>query len=407
MDRKLFDNKSQCCGCGACKNVCGQNAIQMLPDREGFLYPQVDEQLCVGCGRCLKVCQIHSLHTRSTIQPLVYAAQNRDEEARAFSTSGGIFPILAVKTLQEEGAVYGAAYTEDFRVIHSRTTLPDGYKSFVGSKYVQSDTEDTFRLVKRDLDAGRKVLFCGTPCQIAGLSCFLGAATEREELLLCELICHGVPSPLMWKEHLRLIEQTRGSRVTAYRNRSKVEGWHGHNEHFFLENGRDEYRSKLSQNHKDLFYAHLTIRPSCYECPYTGFPRMADITLADFWGIELCMKDFDDNKGTSLVIVNTEKGARFFDAVRGQMRLRPSNLEDAFRDNHKRPAKKNLRRDSFWNDYWEHGYLYVLRKYSAYTLTGRAKRQIKAKLKGLSKRLGVYAAVHKITQRKYQRDTYR
>ena len=404
---ELFINKQQCYGCGACENACNLGALQMQADEEGFLYPHIDEGKCINCGKCKQVCQIHNLKARLGQEPTVFAAKNKNEEVRSRSTSGGMFFALAEAVIQNGGSVYGVAHDKQFNVLHERAEGLEECQRFQGSKYAQSKIGDAYQRVKEDLRLGKEVLFTGTPCQIAGLATFLGEDAENEHLILCEIICHGAPSPLMWKEHIAFIEKERKSKVVAYKHRSKVAGWHGHNEHFFLQNGKNEYKSKLSQNHKDLFYAHLIIRPSCYECAYTGFPRMADISIADYWGIELCLKEFDDNKGTSLLILNTPKAESFFKRIEDKLERRESNLEDAFRDNHKHPAKRNINREKFWTDYYTNGYAYVLRKYSSYSAKGRAKRWLKNKTRSFIKAIGLYKLVHKFTQKKYQKDTYK
>lgn len=404
---KLFENKNECCGCTACASICPCGAITMVADEEGFQYPEINNDLCVECGRCKAVCQIHSLKTEKAIEPIVYAAKNADDETRAKSTSGGMFSAFADKVLNEGGVIYGVAYSDDFTVIHERAETKEACERFRGSKYVQSDLNECFSKVKEDLKNDRKVLFTGTPCQIAGLKTFLGDTATSDRLLLCEIICHGAPSPKLWKDHIALLESERGSKVVNYKNRSKVLGWHGHNEHVFFENGKDEYKTKLSHLHKDLFYAHLTIRPSCYACRYTQFPRSADITIADFWGIENFMPEFDDNKGISMLILNTNKAVAFYEQMKHSLICRDSSIEQAFYDNHKRPAKMNVNRENFWRDYQTNGYLYVARKYSAYTTVGRIKRQARALLKELSKKLGVYRLIHKFVQRKYHKATYK
>ena len=404
---ELYANKNECYGCGACENVCKLGALKLKADEEGFLYPHIDLSLCVECGKCRRACQIHNLKPRIGQEPLVFAAKNKNEEVRARSTSGGMFFVFAEAIIQRGGAVYGVAYDKDFNVLHERVENLEDCQKFHGSKYTQSKIGKVYAQVKEDLLLDKEVLFTGTPCQIAGLATFLGADVENKNLILCEIICHGAPSPLMWKEHIAFIENERGSKLVAYKHRSKVNGWHGHNEHFFLENGRNEYKSKLSQNHKDLFYSHLIIRPSCYRCAYTGFPRIADISIADYWGIEQCMKDFDDNKGVSMLILNTSKAVAFFNPLKNAVDLRESNLEDAFRDNHKHPAKMNINRENFWADYNKYGYSYVLRKYSSYSKFSRFKRWVKIKTKPIFKAIGLYKFIHKFTQKKYQKDTYK
>ncbi len=402
----LYTDKQDCYGCGACENACNLGAIKMLADSEGFLYPTIYTEKCVSCGRCREACQIYKQKIFSKDNPRVFAAKNRDENVREKSTSGGMFSVFAEEIIKNGGAVYGVAHDEQWSVVHERSETMNDCQKFLGSKYAQSKIGETFSQVKQDLLEGKEVLFTGTPCQIAGLSTFLGEKQKTDKLILCEIICHGAPSPLMWHEHISFIEKERKSKVVNYKHRSKVLGWHGHNECFFLENGKKEYKSKLSQNHKDLFYAHLIIRPSCYSCAYTGFPRVADISIADFWGIELCMKEFDDNKGTSLLILNTQKARDLFGRVENNIEYRESNLEDAFRYNHKNPAKMNVNRERFWKDYNEYGYEYVCKKYASYTLWGRAKRWSKIKLKKILKVIGLYKLVHKFTQKKYQKEKY-
>ncbi len=403
----LFDNKNQCFGCTACEAACPFGAIAMKSDDEGFKYPEIKEELCVECGKCKSVCQIHSLKKQENIQAKFYAAQNKDDNVRAKSTSGGMFSIFAEQIVNEGGTVYGVAYSDDFQVVHKRSESKKGYEQFRGSKYAQSDLSGCFTMVKEDLNRGRKVLFSGTPCQIAGLNTFLYNAKGRENLLLCEIICHGTPSPMIWKEHLAFLEKERHSKVVKYVNRSKVAGWHGHNEHVYFENGKSEYTTKLSNLYKDLFYAHLTIRPCCYSCKYTDFPRIADITIADFWGIENFHPDFDDNKGTSLLTINTEQGMLYYDKLKENISCIESNWDEAFYDNHKRPAKMNVNREEFWKDYKKYGYAYVAKKYSGYSFLGRLKRKMKIIAKSVSKKVGIYSFIHKFTQKKYQKDTYK
>lgn len=405
---KLYSTKEECVGCGACAEVCGKKAIHLVSDQEGFWYPEIDQEKCVNCGACQKVCQIHNLKLpENNFEPVVYAVKNKMDDIRALSTSGGVFSVLADYVIQNKGAVYGAAYSSDFTVQHERAITDKQYSRFRGSKYAQSWMGSCYTQVKADLTEDKKVLFTGTPCQIAGLQTFLGDLSKNNNLVLCEIICHGIPSPLIWKEHIQLLEEERHSKIVAYKNRSKIAGWHGHNEHVFFDSGKSEYKSKLSQNHKDLFYAHLTIRPCCHSCKFTGFPRIADFTIADYWGIERCMPEFDDNKGISLMILNSDRAIKMFDTVKSQLDYRESNLEDAFYDNHKKPAKHNIHRDEFWDDYHQFGYRYVVSKYAGYNTVGKIKRQTKIIIKAITKKIGIYNFVHHFTKKKYQKEVYK
>ena len=404
---QLFHKKNECYGCGACKVTCPQNAITMEADEEGFLYPVINQKLCIDCELCKARCQIYHPLNLGNNEPTVFAAKHEDDTIRATSTSGGVFSALAEGVISNGGVVYGALYDENFTVRHSKAYTFESSARFRGSKYCQSDLNECYSQIKNDLLEGKMVLFSGTPCQVAGLKCYLGKEGDRDKLCLVEIICHGVPSPLIWKEHLALLEKKRRSRIIDYKNRSKVAGWHEHNEHVFFENGKNEYKTKLSQSYKEMFYAHLTLRPSCYTCQYAGMRRISDITIADYWGIEKCMPDFDDNKGTSLVIVNTQRGMHYFQKISTKLELRKSSIIDAFYDNHKKPAKRNINREKFWADYHKYGYEYVLKKYASYTIAGKIKRQMKIFAKKAASRLGIYSFIHQFTQKKYQGETYK
>ena len=396
----IITEKASCTGCTACEKICPLNAITMSTDEEGFVYPAIDTDKCVECGKCKATCpsngDVIGDLVEEAIEPKVYAARIKNEEIRSLSTSGGAFSAIAENALKNEGVIYGAKFDLDFKVVHARAENADEYGEFRGSKYVQSELGETFNQVKKDLLEEKSVLFTGTPCQVAGLYAFLGNNEARKNLLTCEIVCHGAPSPLMWKEHLALIEKEKKSKIIDYKNRSKVAGWNCHNEHFFLENGKSEYKTKLSQNHKDLFYSHYIIRPACHECKYAGFPRVADFSIADFWGIENIMPDFYDNKGTSMVVVNTKKGLDKFEEIKTSFDYRESNVVDAFKNNHKKPSRRNAKREQFWNDYKAYGYLYVVRKYASYSAFGKMKIQIKFKIKKLFKIMGLYKIIHAI-----------
>lgn len=397
----IITEKNRCIGCTACASVCALNAIEMKPDSEGFLYPVIDNEKCVECGKCKAICpsnkSVFGGAVDSLEEPKVYAVKIKDENVRNASTSGGAFSAVAQKVIKNNGVIYGAEFDGDFKVVHGRADNQKDCQKFMGSKYVQSEMGNTFSLVKKDLSEGKEVLFTGTPCQIAGLYAFLGNSKFRDNLITCEIVCHGVPSPLMWKEHLALIEKEKNSKIINYKNRSKVEGWNCHNEHFFLENGKSEYKTKLSQNHKDLFYGHFIIRPSCHECEYAApSPRVADIAIADYWGIDKIMPDFYDNKGASMVIVNTSKGENVFEEIKDNLEYRESNIKDAFYDNHKKPSKRNPAREQFWKDYYENGYLFVAKKYAGYSAIGKIKRQIKFKIKDFIQLIGIYEIIHRI-----------
>lgn len=311
-------DKKNCCGCSACASVCPRHCITMVEDSEGFLYPQVDEEACVNCGLCEKVCnELQPYDTREPLQ--VLAAINKDEKVRQKSSSGGIFHLLAEKTIREGGVVFGARFDENWQVVIDYAEDMEGVEAFMGSKYVQARMENAYVDAKRFLNEGRKVLFSGTPCQVAGLHKFLRKSYDN--LLSVDLICHGVPSPKVWRVYLEEVVK-QGQSISCVEFRNKEKGWK--NFCFFLShNGVGKtvsMLSPLSENHfMKAFLGNIILRPSCYECKVKDCSSQSDITIADFWGIETLFPQMDDNKGTGMVFVNTEKGKSVLDFA--QMRV--------------------------------------------------------------------------------------
>ena len=319
-------NKKDCCGCSACVQKCPRQCIILKEDNEGFLYPKVDNENCIDCGLCEKVCPV--LHQGNSCKPIkVYAAKNMNEEIRQQSSSGGIFTLLAEKTIQEGGIVFGARFDENWEVVHDYTETIGGLKAFRGSKYVQSRMQDNYRKAEAFLKCGRKVLFSGTPCQIAGLKCFL--RKEYENLLTVDFVCHGVPSPSVWRKYLketvaRMCDKNSVSadpismdnaRVESISFRDKSLGWKKFSFALTLSattrSGVKNTVSICEVYPKNIFMkgflANLYLRPSCYNCAARCGKSGSDITIGDLWGASSIIGNEDDDKGTSLVLINKEK----------------------------------------------------------------------------------------------------
>lgn len=301
-------DKKKCTGCHACMSVCPRKCIRMMPDEEGFLYPQVDKEQCIGCGACEKVCPV--LHPSDRQFPLqVYAARNWDEDVRMSSSSGGVFTLLAREIIRRGGVVFGASFAKDWQVVHSWTEQMEGLAAFQGAKYVQSLMGDTYLQVCRFLKQGRWVLFSGTPCQVAGLKHFLRTSYER--LLTVDVVCHGVPSPLVWRTYLDSINPCNAP-ITALSMRDKSRGW----KQYGMEIRTEDtvlYTGKAAMNlYSQGYLDNLYLRPSCYACPVRKGRSHSDLTLGDFWGIERVYPSMDDNRGTGLVLVNTPMGMNFY-----------------------------------------------------------------------------------------------
>ena len=343
-------DKKDCCGCHACMSVCAHRAITMQTDAEGFLYPMVDKSLCTDCGMCELVCPV--IHQSSSAQPLkVYAAKSNDEEVSRQSSSGGIFSLLAEAIIREGGVVFGAKFDEEWNVVHASTETLDGLAAFRGSKYVQSTIGNTYKEAKEFLKQGRKVLFTGTPCQIAGLKRFL--RRNYDNLLAVDVICHGVPSPLVWQRYLSGLQQTLRTKWDVGRNKafspldalpvitgiSFRDKTNGRSKFGFRLScsvseaafdsaikEREEFIQPFSQNiYMKGFLGNLYLRPSCHHCPTKEPHEMSDVTLGDYWGIEKDFPDWNDDKGTSVVIVRSDKGMEYCHEI--SMKYCPAEFE--------------------------------------------------------------------------------
>ena len=370
-------DKSQCCGCTACASICTHDAITMQPDVMGFLYPVVDKDKCVDCGLCEKVCAFNDHYDTglNLPQPDAYAARHKDMKEVETSRSGAAFIAISDYVLEQGGVVYGAGYTDHFRVVHKRATTKEDRDEFKGSKYVQSDLTGVFRQVKQDLKDGLTVLFSGTPCQTAGLHAYVGKKL-RANLILVDIVCHGVPGPYIWRDYIAYLEKKQGDKICWVNFRDKQEfGWKAHKETFKFVNGG----GKMSFTY--LFYQHIMFRHSCGKCHYTNTKRPSDITIADFWGWEKTDPDINkDDKGVSLILVNTEKGHKLFDVVKDRMAVIPAKLEDCMQPNLRHPSPINDHRDKFEKAYKKYGFEYVYYRYGNIGPVWRL-RQIKSFIK--------------------------
>lgn len=343
-------DKKDCCGCQACATICAKHCITMQADEEGFLYPMVDKDTCTDCGLCMKVCPV--INQSEPRKPLkVYAAKNKNEEIRRQSSSGGIFTLLAEKVIAEGGVVFGARFDENWDVIHSKTDTLEGIAAFRGSKYVQSTIGDTYREAREFLKKGRKVLFSGTPCQIAGLRKYL--RKDYDNLLTVDVMCHGVPSPKIWREYLCSLQL---SNIGAISHKDKSTGWRRYSISVKDTDGKVIYTEIASENkYLSAFVKNYILRPSCFSCPAKEGKSLSDITLADYWGIEHLLPHLDDNKGTSFICSNTQKGGMIVDNL---------NLILATTDYHKslpynscivQSTNEPLDREIFWQNYIKKG----------------------------------------------------
>ena len=378
---KITDPKD-CCGCTACASICVHDAITMEPDALGFLYPKVDESKCVNCGLCEKVCQFKDNYDTSLNlpKPIAYAARHKDIDEVMKSRSGAAFVAISDYILEQGGVVYGAGYKDHFRVAHKRATTKEERDEFRGSKYVQSDLTGVFRQVREDLKSGLTVLFSGTPCQTSGLNAFVGKKL-RQNLILVDIVCHGVPGPYIWRDYLAYIERKHGSRVVNVNFRDKEKyGWKAHKETFEFENGDGNI------SFVELFYYHICFRKSCGVCHFCNLHRPSDITIADYWGWERTDPQLNaDDKGCSLVLCNTETGYKLFEAVKDKMKTIPAELANVTQTHLQKPLEIHPRRDMFEQLYVNSGLEHAMRSLDLWQNPSLMRRIIN-RIKGMAKR---------------------
>ena len=353
-------NPADCCGCTACESICLADAITMQPDAMGFLYPVVNAERCIDCGRCEKVCAFNDNYdrTENLPQPDCYGARHKNPAEVETSRSGAAFIALSDVALRAGGVVYGAGYADHFRVVHKRATTAEERDEFKGSKYVQSDLRGVFRQVKKDLQNGLTVMFAGTPCQTSGLASYIGKRL-RENLYLVDVVCHCVPSPYIWRDFIDYIEKKHGDKVcwVNFRDKQKY-GWAAHCETFKFVNGGGKMEFTF------LFYRHIIFRHSCGKCHFTNTVRPSDITLADFWGWERTKPDFNkDDKGVSLLLINTEKGRRLFELAKKDLNVFPAKLEDCLQPNLVHPTRVHPARMKFEKLYAKKGFVAAMKRY--------------------------------------------
>ena len=328
--------KHQCCGCGACVQCCPKQCISMIPDEQGFLYPHVDYDSCVNCGFCEKVCPV--LNINNKCEPIAtYAAINPNEDVRIKSSSGGVFTPIAEYIIDNGGVVFGAKFNENWEVIHDFTESVDGLEAFRGSKYVQSVIGESYKKVEQFLKQGRMVLFTGTPCQNAGLKKYLQKIYNN--LYTIDVICHGVPSPLVWKHYIY------NKHIVSVNFRNKNNGW----KNFSLMLSDGECESHRKNLYMQGFLNNLTLRQSCFCCKTKSGSSGSDLAIADYWGVKGIHPDLDDDKGVSLILVYTKRGQNLLDRL--NLFLQKSNYQKALLSNSM--IENSVKIPKGYNDFWK------------------------------------------------------
>lgn len=350
----LCDN-NVCTGCGACYSVCGNKAITMNPDKNGFVHPQIDTNTCTECKACTKVCPILNytqLHNNFT--PKGYAGWSIDDQIRKNSSSGGIFPVLAQYILNNNGLVCGASFNNNMQVEHIIIKSKNELYKLIGSKYVQSNTTKIYKEIKQLLnkDSNRPILFSGTPCQIDGLNHYL--RKDYHNLYTIDVVCHGTPSPALWEKYRKYVESKNGSQLCDYKFRWKKKSWTYFHSMLQFKNGKNISYDWFRDPWMRLFLSNKCLRNSCYECKYANMQRVSDITLADFWGYKSENKyDKKTDKGISLIICNTYKGQNLLHSIQEQIKIFPRTLDVIAKSQKSlsQPWTKPNGTDEFWEDF--------------------------------------------------------
>lgn len=345
-------DKHNCCGCSACVQACPKHCISFEEDNEGFRYPTVDTNDCINCRLCEKVCPVINQSEEEKPQKIL-AAKNINENIRLQSSSGGIFTLLAEKIIAEGGVVFGVRFDENWEAVHDYTDTIEGISAFRGSKYMQSRIGNSFIDARKFLNTGRKVLFTGTPCQIAALKLFL--RKDYENLLTVDVACHGVPSPGVWRNYLASVSCIDKHRILSINFRNKSNGWKNYSLRINDYEHREFEESFRTNIYFMGFLKDIYLRPSCHTCPAKSGKSHSDITIADYWGIAKFYPKFDDDKGIGLVLINTNKGREILQHL--NIDYLETTFEQAIYGNPAliRSVKEPKQRAEFWQLYSEKG----------------------------------------------------
>lgn len=362
---ELFKSKKDCCGCAACMNICPIHAIMMKADEDGFIFPEINRDLCTECGLCKKVCAFQNIPIMENEPTATYAAINKNKELLSTSASGGIFGALASIVLGKKGVVFGCAYNEDMELNHISVDGLLDIKKIQGSKYVQSNINNTYTEARKYLKEGRWVLFTGTPCQIAGLKSYLGK--NYDNLITADLICHGVPSLEFFRGYISYLENKLNGKIKDFKFRDKSRGWGLRAKIIYEKRGtvREKFLLPIESYYYYYFLKGDVYRENCYECKYACGSREGDFTMGDYWGVDKAHPEIETKNGVSVLLVNSIKGMKLLPELKEYLNLAKSTFEQAREQNGQlnKPAAKSERREAIFKTYREGGYRTVANKY--------------------------------------------
>lgn len=350
-----INSSKNCCGCTACASVCSANAVTLEADSLGFFYPSLNVEKCVNCGRCISVCPFNA-KVDPNGNPIAYASRHKDLKQVQTSRSGASFIALSDYIIKRGGVVYGVGFDNNYRVIHKRAVSLLELQEFKGSKYSQSDMRGILKMVLADLQQNMTVCFSGTPCQVSAVKRYVPTKYHKN-LYLIDIVCHSVASPAIWQDHIKYIEKRFRGKVEKVNFRDKqLFGWKDHRESYIINDKTITFRHS--------YYHPIHYRPSCSNCKFTNLNRPSDITIADFWGVERVAPEFNqDNNGCNLILVNSEKGVEWLNAISDTVILKEVNINDCLQYNLQFPTAQHNQHENFQLDYEQKGFLYVMKKY--------------------------------------------
>ncbi len=357
--------KEDCTGCTACKSVCPHEAISMMEDTEGFLYPQVNRDACLNCGLCDSVCPLPKRDKQeykcNSLNAYV-AHYSSDDRIWYNSSSGGVFTAITDFVFENKGVVYGAAYNKKWEVIHASAKTKDEAIRFRGSKYVQSRLNDTFKDIKSNLLSGQLVLFSGTPCQVAGLRSFL--KKDYENLITVDLLCHCVPSPRLFRDYINYIQTKYKKSISKINMKDKTLGWDKfQTPRIYFDDGSSIFNVKSTRLWETIFYSHIAVRPSCYHCRFSNLNRVGDITIGDYWGVEKYHPEFFVSNGASIMLINSVKGQDLFSEISQYLKCEKTDPIKALPKSLVYSVTPHPMREQFWNDYETTDFYHICKSY--------------------------------------------
>lgn len=376
----VIKDKKDCSGCHGCYSICPTKAIEMKTDHEGFWFPEVDYDKCIKCGMCIKVCPIINNKTIEN-DPKAYAMINKDDKVRLDSSSGGIFTLLAEYIIENKGVVFGAAFNNDMEVNHIKVSKKEDLAKLRGSKYVQSKIGETYKECLEELKKDKLVLFTGTPCQIEGLLGYL--QKDYKNLYTQDNVCHGVPSPKVWKIYLDKVGKHHNGKPIKVNFRKKTTGWLTYSLCIDYANSKNEVK-RADDTYFKAFLSDISLRDSCFDCKAKKYNRLSDITLADYWGVQNLEPEMHDGKGTSLVIINSKKGNELFNKIKNKTKNKETNMDEAIKKYNPvfiKSVPKPKNRDKFLKDVNIDNFDELVIKYSKKTIVVRMTDKLKRVVK--------------------------